>query len=57
MQQKQKLIDEESKGVGVGRGAGERDGVSEFTKIPEWFKMISELFFDPVNIVRTCGLL
>lgn len=57
MQQKQRLIDEESKGVGVGRGAGERDGVSEFTKIPEWFKMISELFFDPVNIVRTCGLL
>ena len=57
MQQKQRLIDEESKGVGVGRGAGARDGVSEFTKIPEWFKMIFELFFDPVNIVRTCGLL
>ena len=54
---KTKTKKQESKGFGVGRGAGARDGVSEFTKIPEWFKMMFELFFDPVNIVRACGLL
>ena len=34
----------------MGRGAGARDGVSEFTKIPEWFKMMFELFFDPGDL-------
>ena len=43
--------------MGWALGAGTRDGVSKFTKIPECFEMILELFLDPVNIVRACGWL